>query len=157
MSVFSPFVLLGIVLTVLSAFGGGYWKGKHDESSRQQIEVAAANDKARQTEQNMAAVANTYATTLRNAQNAARVKETKLRADAATGALRLSIPTQAPVCPAPNAAPAAGDSREARAELDRSTAEALIAIAADGDAAIRKLNACITLYNETREALKGKP
>ena len=157
MSLFSPYVLLGIVLTVLSAFGGGYWKGKHDESSRQQIEIAAANDKARQTEQNMATVANTYATTLRNAQNAARAKETKLRADAATGALRLSIPTQAPVCPAPNATPAAGDSREARAELDRSTAEALIAIAADGDAAIRKLNACITLYNETREALKGKP
>jgi hypothetical protein len=157
MSVFNPYVLLGLVLAILGSFGGGYYKGKKDENTRQQIEIAAANEKARQTEQNMAAVANTYATTLRNAQNAARAKETKLRADAATGALRLSIPTQAPVCPAPNATPAAGDSREARAELDRSTAEALISIAADGDAAIRKLNACITLYNETREALKGKP
>ena len=150
MSLFNPYVLLGIVLTVLSAFGGGYWKGKHDENARQQIEIAAANDKARQTEQNMAVVANTYATTLRNAQNAAKAKETKLRADAATGALRLSIPTQAPVCPTADTTPAAGDSRETRAELDRSVAEALIAITADGDAAIRKLNACIDTYEKMR-------
>ena len=150
MSLFNPYVLLGIVLTMLSAFGGGYWKGKHDENTRQQIEIAAANAKARETEQNMAVVANTYATTLRNAQNAARAKETKLRADAATGALRLSIPTQAPVCPTADTTPAAGDSRETRAELDRSVAEALIAITADGDAAIRKLNACIDTYEKMR-------
>jgi len=150
MSLFNPYVLLGIVLTMLPAFGGGYWKGKHDENTRQQIEIAAANAKARETEQNMAVVANTYATTLRNAQNAARAKETKLRADAATGALRLSIPTQAPVCPTADTAPAAGDSRETRAELDRSVAEALIAITADGDAAIRKLNACIDTYEKMR-------
>ena len=150
MSVLNPYVLLGIVLTVLSAFGGGYWKGKHDENTRQQVEIAAANDKARQTEQNMAVVANTYATTLRNVQNAAKAKETKLRADAATGALRLSIPTQAPVCPTADTTPAAGDSRETRAELDRSVAEALIAITADGDAAIRKLNACIDTYEKMR-------
>jgi len=150
MSILNPYVLLGIVLTVLSSFGGGYWKGKHDENARQQIEIAAANDKTRQTEQNMAVVANTYATTLRNAQNAAKAKETKLRADAATGALRLSIPTQTPVCSTADTAPAAGDSRETRAELDRSVAEALIAITADGDAAIRKLNACIDTYEKMR-------
>lgn len=159
MSVFNPYILLGIVFAILSSFGGGYYKGKHDESARQQIEVAAANDKARQTEQNMGIVAQTYAQTLRKTQDAAKVKENKLRADIATGERKLYIPvqTKCSVPAADNSAPAAGDSREARAELDRSTAEALIAIAADGDAAIRKLNACITLYNETREALKGKP
>lgn len=150
MSLFNPYVLLGIVLTVLSAFGGGYWKGSNDEEDRQQIEIAGLNTKARETEQNMVVVANTYATTLRNAQNAAKVKETKLRADVATGALRLSIPTQSPVCPAADTASATGDSRETRAELDRSVAEALIAITADGDAAIRKLNACIDTYEKMR-------
>ena len=150
MSLFNPYVLLGIVLTVLSAFGGGYWKGSNDEEARQQIEIAGLNTKARETEQNMVVVANTYATTLRSAQNAAKVKETKLRADAATGALRLSIPAQSPVCPAGDTIPAAGDSREARTELDRTTAEALISIAADGDAAIRKLNACIDTYEKMR-------
>ena len=150
MSILNPYVLLGIVLTVFSAFGGGYWKGKHDENTRQQIEIAAANAKARETEQNMVVVASTYATTLRNAQNAARAKETKLRADAATGALRLSIPAKAPVCPTTDSAPPSGNSGETRAELDRSVAEALISITADGDAAIRKLNACIDTYEKMR-------
>lgn len=150
MNLFNPYVLLGIVLAMLSSFGGGYWKGKRDENARQQIEIAAANEKARETEQNMTVVANTYATTLRNVQNAAKAKETKLRADAATGALRLSIPTKASVCPTTNSAPPSGNSGEARAELDRSTAEALISITADGDAAIRKLNACIDTYEKMR-------
>jgi len=149
-TLFNPYVLLSIVLTMLSAFGGGYYKGSSDEEARQQIEIAAANAKARETEQNMVVVANTYATTLRNVQNVAKAKETKLRADAATGALRLSIPAKASVCPTPTSAPAAGDSGEARTELDPATAETLISIAADGDAAIRKLNACIDTYEKMR-------
>jgi Lhr-like helicase len=149
-SLFNPYVLLGIVLAVLSAFGGGYWKGSNDEETRQQIEIANLNTKARETEQNMVVVAQTYATILRNAQNVAKAKETRLRADVATGTLRLSIPTQSPICPASTSAPAAGDSGEARTELDRTTAEALISIAADGDAAIRKLNACIDTYEKMR-------
>jgi len=36
MSLFNPYVLLGIVLSILSAFGGGYFKGKHDEVTKQQ-------------------------------------------------------------------------------------------------------------------------
>lgn len=150
LSLLNPYVLLGLVLAVIGSFGSGYWKGSNDEETRQQIEIAALNAKARETEQNMVVVAQTYATTLRKSQNVAKSKETKLRADIATGNLRLSIPTQSPVCPASTSAPAAGDSGEARAELDRTTAEALISIAADGDAAIRKLNACIDTYEKMR-------
>lgn len=152
MSLFNPYVILGIVLAVLSSFGGGYWKGKHDEGVRQQIEVAAANDKARQTEQNMAVVANTYAQTLRKTQNVAKAKEDKLRADIAIGERKLFLPvkTTCAVPATPDAPTSAGDSRETRTELDRSVAEALIAITADGDQAIRKLNACIDTYEKLR-------
>ena len=152
MSLFNPWVLLGILMAVLSAAGGGYFKGQHDENTRQQVEIAALNAKARETEQNMAKVANTYAETLRKSQNAARTKETKLRADVASGALRLSIPTQSPVC-SPSVTPVtAGDnSGETRTELSGQVSETLIAIASEGDAAIRKLNQCIQTY----ETLKG--
>ena len=152
MSLFNPWVLLGILMAVLSAAGGGYYKGQHDENTRQQVEIAALNAKARETEQNMAKVANTYAETLRKSQNAARTKETKLRADVASGALRLSIPTQSPLC-SPSVTPAtAGDnSGETRTELSGQVSETLIAIASEGDAAIRKLNQCIQTY----ETLKG--
>ena len=152
MSLFNPWVLLGILMAIGSSFGGGYWKGSHDENVRQQVEIAALNAKARETEQNMAKVANTYAETLRKSQNAARTKETKLRADVASGALRLSIPTQSPVCSTSVTAVAAGDnSGEARTELSGQVSETLIAIASEGDSAIRKLNQCIQTY----ETLKG--
>ena len=152
MSLFNPWVLLGILMAIGSSFGGGYWKGQDDENTRQQVEIAALNAKARETEQNMAKVANTYAETLRKSQNAARTKETKLRADVASGALRLSIPTQSPVCSTSVTAVTAGDnSGETRTELSGQVSETLIAIASEGDSAIRKLNQCIQTY----ETLKG--
>jgi hypothetical protein len=152
MSIFNPWVILGFVLAMLSAAAGGYSKGKHDENVRQQVEIAALNAQARETEQNMAKVANTYADTLRKSQNVAKVKETKLRADIATGNLRLSIPTQSStVCPSTTAASASGsDSGEARTELSGSVSETLISIASEGDAAIRKLNTCIESYETLR-------
>lgn len=152
MSLFNPWVILGILIAIGSAFGGGYSKGKHDENVRQQVEIAALNVKARETEQNMAKVANTYADTLRKSQNVAKTKETKLRADIATGNLRLSIPTQSStVCPSTTAASASGsDSGEARTELSGSVSETLISIASEGDAAIRKLNTCIQSYETLR-------
>lgn len=155
MSLLNPWVILGIVFSVFSAFGGGYYKGKDAEYQRQQLEIAALNAKARETEQAMSKVAQTYGETLRKANNAAKAKENKLRSDIAAGSYSLRIPVKAPTCPAVqatgDATPASGsDSGTASAELDRQTADALIAITAEGDAAIRKLNACIQTYEQMR-------
>ncbi len=155
MSLFNPYVLLGIVLAVLGSFGAGYYSGEQDEYERQQIEIAALNAKARETEQRMGEVAQTYAQTLRKANNVAKAKETKLRSDIASGERKLFIPVQAPECAIPTAAdatPADGDnSGEARAELSGQVSESLIAIASEGDTAIRKLNACIDSYETLRK------
>jgi len=152
-SLFNPYVLLGIFLAILGSFGGGYYKGEQNEYERQQIEIARLNQQARETEQRMGEVAQTYAQTLRKANNVAKAKETKLRTDIASGERKLFIPvkTSCPVSSAGSAASAAGDSRETRTELDRAVAEALIAITADGDQAIRKLNACIDQYETLRK------
>jgi hypothetical protein len=154
MSLFNPWVLLGILMAVLSAAGSGYYKGQHDENTRQQVEIAALNAKARETEQRMGEVAQTYGETLRKANNVAKVKEDKLRSDIAAGKRKLFIPVQAPDCAvsaSTDAAPATGDnSREASAELSGQASEDLIAIASEGDAAIRKLNACIESYETLR-------
>ena len=154
MSLFNPWVLLGILMTVLGAFGSGYYKGSEDENARQQVEIASLNAKARDTEQAMAKVANTYGQTLRKANDVAKVKEAKLRNDVVSGKLRLFIPVKAPDCPlqaAPDAPIAVGDnSGEASAELTGQASEDLIAIASEGDTAIRKLNACIESYETLR-------
>ena len=154
MSLFNPWVLLGILMTVLGAFGSGYYKGGEDENARQQVEIASLNAKARETEQAMAKVANTYGQTLRKANDVAKVKEAKLRNDVVSGKLRLFIPVKAPDCPlqaAPDAPVAVGDnSGEASAELTGQASEDLIAIASEGDTAIRKLNSCIESYETLR-------
>jgi len=109
------------------------------------------NEKARETEKQMTVVATTYADTLRKSNKDAEKKITTLRANVATGNLRLSIPTQSPVCSSSVAPTTDGDnSGETRTELDRSVAESLINITAEGDTAIRKLNACIETYNTLR-------
>jgi prophage endopeptidase len=157
MSIFNPWVILGFVLAMGTAFSSGYYKGENDESQRQQIEIAELNAKARETEQAMAKVAQTYGDTLRKANNVAKAKENQLRAALNAGALKLRLPTKAPTCPSvpvsetPTAA-GGSDSGEARAESDGSVdvAADLLQIAADGDAAIRKLNTCLEAYETIR-------
>ena len=154
MSLFNPWVILGIVLAVLGSFGVGYSTGELNEYERQQLEIAALNAKARETEQAMAKVAQTYAETLRKANNVAKIKETRLRDDIASGALSLRVAVKAPQCALQAAtdstAASRGDAGTTSAELDRSVADALIAITAEGDAAIRKLNTCIQTYDQMR-------
>jgi hypothetical protein len=154
MSLFNPWVIFGIVLAVLGSFGAGYSTGELNEYERQQLEIAALNAKARETEQAMAKVAQTYAETLRKANNVAKIKETRLRDDIASGTLSLRVAVKAPQCALQAATDAAvasgGDAGTTSAELDRSVADALIAITAEGDAAIRKLNTCIQTYDQMR-------
>jgi len=151
MSILNPYVLLFIILTMLSCLGGGYYKGKHDEYNRNQIEIARLNDEARQTERRMGEVATTYAQALRKSQNAAKLKEDKLRTDLATGERKLFIPvkTECPVQAAGDAATPGGNT-ETRAELDGRVAQALVDLTSRGDQAIRQLNTCIDTYEKMR-------
>ena len=152
LSLFNPWVLLGILLAMLGSFGAGYYKGEQDEYERQQIEIAALNAKARETEQRMGEVAQTYAKTLKKANDVAKVKENKLRNDIVSGKLRLFVPVQAPDCAVPAAtdSPAPVGDTETRAELDPRIAESLVDLTSRGDQAIRSLNACIDQYEEMR-------
>ena len=152
MSIFNPYVLLGLVLAIVGSFGGGYYKGLSDEESRQQIEIAALNTKAREAEQRMADVAQTYAQTLRKANDVAKSKETKLRIDLASGERKLFIPVKATECAVPATAdsPAPSGGAEARAELDGRTAQALVDLTSRGDQAIRNLNTCVDQYHQMR-------
>ena len=152
MSLFNPYVLLGIVLALLGSFGSGYWKGSNDEEAQQQVEIARLNQQARETEQRMGEVAQTYAETLRKANDVAKAKETKLRTDIATGERKLFIPVKAPACPVhtPTDPTVASGSTETRAELDSGVAQALVDLTSRGDQAIRSLNTCIDQYEKMR-------
>jgi len=159
MSLFNPWVLLSIVMAVLGAFGGGYYKGGEDENARQQAEIAALNAAAREKEQALVAAVNNQTTQLLKVENEAKVQIQKRDAAISSGALKLRIPVKAPECPvhtASDAPSAPRDSVQATAELDRETAKNLIAITDDGDKAIRQLNACIDAYNTVYQTLNKK-
>ena len=159
MSIFNPWVILGILIAIGSAFGGGYSKGKHDEFAKQQMEIAALNQKSRETEQKMAEEANDLALKLKKAENDAKTVSQKRNSAIDTGTLKLRIPVKTPVCPVStptDTATPTGDSVQATAELDREVAKSLVAITDQGDANTRQLNACIDAYNAVYQTLKGK-
>jgi hypothetical protein len=143
--------LLSGLIALLLTFGGGYFYGKHVEKEAQQAEVDRLNTEARAKEQALASAVTTTAEALRKTNEKAKLATKERDAAIDSGALRLRVKTTCPVPAAADTAVAAGDSGGApSAELDRETAKALVAITDEGNRAIEKLNACITLYNNAR-------
>jgi hypothetical protein len=156
LSLFNPWVLLGILMAVVGSFGGGYFKGSNDEVTRQQLEIAALNAQAREKEKALIAAIQTQSIKLQKANQDAKLAQQKRNLDIDSGALKLRIPVKAPVCPVHTATDtpvASGDSVQATAEFDRETAKSLVAITDDGDKAIRQLNSCIDAYNNVYQTL----
>lgn len=149
--------VLLVCVTVFIVFVGGYWKGSYDKGVATALEVAVANDDAREKEKQLTTVATTYASVLRKNESNAQKKINDLRVAVASGERKLFIPTQAPNCSVQTSSDASttsgSDTGETRAELDRKIADSLIAITAEGDTAIRKLNTCIEQYNSVKDKL----
>jgi hypothetical protein len=143
-SLTNPWVLVGILGLVISS----YFYGHHAAYNEQAIEIARLNAIERDKEAEMVKIADIHANELKKANENAKVQISKLQSDVATGAIRLSIATRS-VQTSTNTTTSSG-STESRAELDPEAANTLISIAADGDKAIRSLNACIDIYNEIR-------
>ena len=140
----NPWVLVGVLSLVISS----YFYGHHEAYVEQEAEVARLNLIERDKEQQMQQLANTHARELERANNDAKAKVTKLQSDIASGQLRLSIATRS-ISTCKDATTTAGNT-ESRAELDPEASKSLVAITADGDSAIRQLNACIDIYNQVR-------
>jgi len=157
MSIFNPWVILGFVLSVTMSFGGGYFKGKHDENVSQQLEIARLNAIARTKEAALTTAVTSTATALRTSNDKARQISKERDLAIASGALRLRLPVKASNCPIPasNDSPTpTGDSSQEGGELDATTAQTLIAITDDGDEAIRQLASCQQAYESIYQTLK---
>jgi len=157
MSLFNPWVLLGILMAVLSAAGSGYYKGQHDENTRQQVEIASLNAIARTKEAALTTAVTSTATALRTSNEKAKQISKERDLAISSGALRLRLPVKAPVCPVHTASDTPAESRDSvqtSAELDGEVAKSLVAITDQGDANTRQLNACIDAYNAVYQTLK---
>jgi hypothetical protein len=145
--------LLSGLIALLLTFGGGYFYGKYVEREAQQVEVDRLNTEARAKEQALATAVTTTADALRKTNEKAKLATKERDAAIDSGALRLRVKATCPVPASADTSVAAGDSGGTpSAELDREIAKALVAITDEGNRAIEKLNACITMYNNARSA-----
>ena len=149
--------LLSGLIALLIAFGGGYWYGGKEEKEAQQVEINRLNTESRAKEAALTAAVTTTAEALRKTNEKAKLAAKERDAAIDAGAIKLRVPVKT-TCPVPapsDTAVAAGDNRgTASAELDPAFGKAVFAIADEGDRAIKKLNACIELYNKARESQK---
>jgi len=139
--------IAGLSLVTILAF----WRLDHVTTERDakssRIEELEASIESRKNTQRLLAQLDTEHTQERERANQTNAS---LRADVAAGKRRLSV--LATSCAAGSAtAPGLGHA-EARAELDPAAAERIVAIANDGDDAIRQLNA---LQDYVRTACPG--
>lgn len=124
----------------------GFLIGHHQAETEQQAAHAQAIEQAQEREHELVLSVNEIATRLQKEKEDAETRKKALIAGIHAGTVRLSLPAAA--CSGQSTTASTGNISEARAELDGPTAEALVSIAADGDNAIRQLNACIDAYNE---------
>lgn len=108
--------------------------------------IQKAEQEAREKEQAWQAAHNELQVKYEQEKKDAESKIADLRRRVRSGAVRMSV--NATAC-AVSKDPGTG-AVQTRAELDGQTADDLIAIAADGDAAIRELNLCIDKYNSLK-------
>lgn len=101
-----------------------------------------AEQEARDKEQAWQSAQNELQAKYEQEKKDAESKITDLRRRVQSGTVRLSVPARGCAVPGNTT----NDAGETRAELDGKTADDLVAIAADGDRAIRDLNLCIDQY-----------
>jgi len=134
-------VAAAVTAAGMRAYNAGYATHEAETSAA----TAEANQRARTAERAASERMAKVATDHRKVVSDAQAQIDLLRTDVRSGARRLSVLTAGlSVCAGPAAAARAG--AEARADLAPDTADALIAIASAGDAAIRQSHALIDAY-----------
>jgi prophage endopeptidase len=149
-------ILIGIVIGIL-ALGGVYEYGHHvgyqERDAETIVQVDKINAENQQKTNNLVQQVADKDAELQKEKDNAKSEIAKRDTAIATGKLRLYVKTTSNTnCPN---APTTSGSDTATAELDPKTAESLVHITDEGDTAIRKLNACIAVYNTTREMING--
>ena len=152
-----PYIALAIGIALFGSYRGGYHYGWSDRDAEMQIAIAKKNDEARAKEKELGEKLQDQETKLRKAQDDVKKKQSAMHELARTGRLRLPAPS----CPQNSASAtiASGDTQPSQSDASESEREviaALIDIAAEGDKAIVKLNACASAYEEVRRLVNGQ-
>jgi hypothetical protein len=148
-----PWLIIGVSIALFGSYRSGYHFGWSDRDAEMQIAIAKKNEEARAIEKTMSEKLSDQEALLRKAQDEIAKKQSAMHELARTGKLRLPASS----CPqaSTSSTPAAGNIPE-QTESERTLISALIDLAADGDKAATKLNACIDSYNQVRDLINGQ-
>ena len=152
-----PWLIVGVLVSLFGSYRVGHHYGWLERDNDMKIAIAQKNDEARAKEKELGEKLQDQETQLRKAEDDIKKKQSAMHELARTGRLRLPAPS----CPQANASatPAPGNPQPSdppETELERQTIAALIDIAAEGDKAITKLNACASAYEEVRRLVNGQ-
>jgi hypothetical protein len=150
----NPWMILGALAVCISAYFYGHHAGFAERDQEMQAEIALKNEQIRQTEHKLNEQLSATSTELKDANDAVAKKQSDLNRLISAGRVRL--PSAGCVQAAAGAPATNGSGNQAGSESDRATLELIAQIVADGDRAINQLNACITAYEQVREAANGQ-
>jgi len=155
--VIATYALLMQIGGVVMALGGGYYVADHKGYERRvaedKAEIERLNAEARAKEAELAQTLKDKTAALRKANNAIQAKKTDTFKRIDSGELR--FPSSCGVQASTDAGTAGGDTKDG-AEPERQALKDIVTIAADGDLAITRLNACIDQYQAVKDKVNVK-
>ena len=152
-----PWLIIGVLISLFGTYRVGHHYGWLERDNDMKIAIAKKNEEARAKEKELGEKLQDQESKLRKAQDDIAKKQSAMHELARTGRMRLPAPS----CPqvSPSAATPAGNTQPSEppeTESERQVIATLIDIAAEGDKAIVKLNACVSAYEEVRRIVNGQ-
>ena len=147
-SLFNPWLIIGAICALLGVYFYGHHEGYQERVAEDQAEIIRLNSEARAKEDELNKKLAQTGIALRKARDDIKTKQTSINARIDSGELRL--PTSCAVQTNPGAS---NDSGANGTQSDKQALKDIVAIAADGDAAIVSLNTCISQYNQVRDTV----
>lgn len=139
----NPWLIIALCLALAGVYEYGHHAGYKEKETEDALVIGKKNQEMSDAKEQADAA-------LAKLKKSLADKNAQLVNAVRTGQQRLFVNVT------PQAGCPASGSGETRAELDRSTSEALVAITGDGDQAIAELNSCIDSYNKMKEIIRGK-
>ena len=149
-SFLNPWFIIGAICAVLGVYFYGHHTGYQERVAEDQAEIIRLNDEARAKEVELNKKLSGVTSALVKARNDIKDKQSNINSRVDSGELRL--PSSCPVQADSNPGATGGNTTNA-GQSDRQAIKDIVAIVADGDAAITQLNTCINTYNQVRQTV----
>lgn len=148
----NPWMILGAICAASALYFYAHHVGYVKRDQEMQLEIARLNGEAREKEQKLAEDLNQTSSQLKEANDVVTKKQSDLYRLINSGRVRLNSGC---VQAATSSTTTSGNNTDAT-ESERETLRLISEIAAEGDRAINKLNACITAYEQVRSTINAE-